>query len=294
MSGAPGSAEGRRELRFDTAPDLRRIYASALVAGRASSGPLPDVLAVRLEVRADADTVADYARVCGFPVRSTLPLTYPHVLAFPLQTAIMSQREFPLALMGSVHVENVITATRPIGLDEAFDLTVHAENLRPHRRGRQVDLVSEATVAGETVWRGVSTYLSRGEDHPDATTSEPPDLQPLQAVAAGPTWRFAEDVGRRYARVSGDWNPIHVHALTARPLGFPTAIAHGMYSYARVVAALGPRIPDAGVTSHVWFRKPLRLPSTVRLRSEFEANRALSLLSSAKADVQHAIIEHRW
>lgn len=294
MSGAPNAAEGRRELRFSSAPDLRRIYATALVAGRASSRPLPAVRAVRRDVRADVDTVVDYARVCGFPVGSALPLTYPHVLAFPLQMVLMSEREFPLALSGAVHVENVITSSRPIGVDQSFDLSVWAENVRPHRRGRQVDLVSEATVAGETVWRGVSTYLSKGDDHPDAEPSEPPSLEPVREVASGPTWRFDEGVGRRYARVSGDWNPIHLHALTARPLGFPTAIAHGMFSYARVVAALGPRIPEAGVTSRVWFRKPLRLPSTVRLRSSFAPTSVLSLLASAKGDVEHAIVEHSW
>ena len=89
----------------------------------------------------------------------------------------------------------------------------------------------------------------------------------LAAVTTGPTWKLGEGTGREYAAVSGDWNPIHVHALTARPLGFPTAIAHGMYSYARVLAALGPRLPEGGLTSRVWFRKPVRLPSTVRLRT---------------------------
>ena len=111
---------------------------------------------------------------------------------------------------------------------------------------------------------------------------------------AGPTWRLGEGTGRRYAGVSGDWNPIHLHALTARPLGFPTAIAHGMYTYARVVAALGPAIRGEGVTSHVWFRKPVRLPSTVRLRSAIGPNRTISLLSNAKGDIEHAVVEHTW
>ncbi|GAA6527888.1 MaoC/PaaZ C-terminal domain-containing protein [Intrasporangium sp. DVR] len=290
-----------REVRFDRAPDLRRIYASALVSGgRATSGPLPEVRAVRRGVRVDLDTLADYARVCGFPVGSALPLTYPHVLAFPLQMALMSERDFPLGLAGAVHLANVITSTRPIAVEESFDLTVRAENLRPHRRGRQVDLVSEVSVQGEVVWTGVSTYLSKESDTGTrdegaaGDASEPPSLDGLASVEAGPTWRLTEGVGRRYARVSGDWNPIHLHALTARPLGFSTAIAHGMYSYARVVAALGPRIPTAGVTSRVWFRKPLRLPSTVRLRTAFETNRALSLVHSANGDHVHLIVEHSW
>jgi acyl dehydratase len=283
-----------REITFETAPDLKRIYATALVTGRRTTGPLPDASAVRSGIRVDVDNLVDYARVCGFTVGAALPLTYPHLLAFPLQMALMSEREFPLALTGAVHLENVIEATRPIAPDETLAMTVRAANLRPHRRGQQVDLVSEASVDGDVVWREVSTYLSKGRQHPDSTPSEPPPLEALEPVAAGPTWRLGEGVGRRYAKVSGDWNPIHLHALTARPLGFPTAIAHGMYTYACIVAALGPALPESGVTSHVWFRKPVRLPSSVRLRSTIGRNRVLSLLSSAKGDVEHAVVEHSW
>jgi acyl dehydratase len=197
-------------------------------------------------------------------------------------------------LLGAVHIENRITVSRPIALDETLDVSVWAEALRPHRRGRQVDLVSEVSVAGRVVWHGVSTYLSRGSEHPEAPSSEPPALDSLAGVSTGPTWRLGEGTGRSYAAVSGDWNPIHVHALAARPLGFPTAIAHGMYSYARVLAALGPRLPESGLTSRVWFRKPVRLPSTVRVRTAFDPTRTLSVLEEAKGDVDHAIVENTW
>jgi acyl dehydratase len=154
--------------------------------------------------------------------------------------------------------------------------------------------VSEVGVRGEVVWRGVSTYLSRGEEHSDAQTSEPPALERLDSVTGGPVWRLGEGTGRDYAAVSGDWNPIHVHALTARPLGFPSAIAHGMYSYARTVASLGPRLPGAGLSSRVWFRKPVPLPSTVRLRTAFEGGCTLSLLEDARGGVEHAVVENTW
>jgi acyl dehydratase len=283
-----------REITFEAAPDLRRIYATALVTGRGTSGPLPDVRAVRRGIRVDVENLVDYARVCGFTVGATLPLSYPHMLAFPLQMALMSERDFPLGLTGALHLANVISAARPIAVEETVDLLVWAENLRPHRRGRQADLVSEASVDGEVVWRGVSTYLAKGTEHPEAAPSEPPSVAALQDVASGPTWRLGDDVGRKYARVSGDWNPIHLHPFTARPLGFPTAIAHGMYSYARVVAALGTALPDSGLTSRVWFRKPVRLPTRVRLRSDFGPNRVLSLLAGVKGNIEHAVVEHTW
>jgi acyl dehydratase len=283
-----------KEITLEGPPDLRRIYATAALRRSRSGDALPDVRVSRAGVRVDLDDLVAYSHVCRFPVDGTLPVTYPHLLAFPLQMTVMSDDRFPLPLMGAVHVENSIEVVRPVTTDEALDVSVRAERLRPHRRGRQVDLVSEVEVRGELVWRGVSTYLSRGQEHPDAPVSEPPALEALESVTAGPLWRLGEGTGREYAAVSGDWNPIHVHALTARPLGFPTAIAHGMYSYARALASLGPRLPDGGLSSRVWFRKPVRLPSTVRLRTAFGAGRTLSVLENAKGEVEHAVVENTW
>jgi len=283
-----------KEISLEAAPDLRRLYATAGLRRGNASDTLPDVRWSRAGIRVDVEDLVAYSRVCRFPVTGTLPPSYPHLVAFPLQMVVMSGDRFPLPLLGAVHVENRIESLRPVQLDEPLDVSVWAQDLRPHRRGRQVDLVSEVGVRGEVVWRGVSTYLSRGVEHPDAEPSEPPSTESLAAVAAGPTWRLGEGTGRAYAAVSGDWNPIHVHALTARPLGFPSAIAHGMYSYARVLASLGPRLPDAGLTSRVWFRKPVRLPSTVRLRTAFEPSRTLSVLEHAKGEIEHAVVENAW
>jgi len=283
-----------KDITLESAPDLRRIYATAALRRGNASDTLPDVRWSRAGVRVDVDDLVAYARVCRFPVSGTLPPTYPHLVAFPVQMVAMSSDRFPLPLLGTVHVENRIDVFRPVDVDEPLDVSVWAQDLRPHRRGRQVDLVSEVTVRGEAVWRGVSTYLSRGAEHPEAEPSEPPSTDSLAAVTAGPLWRLGEGTGRAYAAVSGDWNPIHVHALTARPFGFPSAIAHGMYSYARVLASLGPRLPEAGLTSHVWFRKPVRLPSSVRLRTAFEASRTLSVLKDAKGEIGHAVVENTW
>ena len=283
-----------KEITLDSAPDLKRVYAAAAFKRGNPSDTTPDVRVSLAGVRVDVDDLAAYARVCRFRVSSTLPPTDPHLLAFPLQMVVMSGDRFPLPLLGAVHVANDITVTRSLDVDERLDVSVWAEGLRPHRRGRQVDLVSEVSVRGEVAWRGVSTYLSRGPEHPDAPQNDPPSLESLAGVTTGPVWRLGEGAGRSYASVSGDWNPIHVHALTARPLGFPTAIAHGMYSYARVLASLGPRLPDSGLTSRVWFRKPVRLPSTVRLRTTFEPARTLSVLEEVTGDVEHAVVENSW
>lgn len=294
---AASGSEGSSPITVLTAaPDLRRLYATAAL--RRGSGDDLGGRVARYGVHADPARVAAYARLCGFPVGGPLPPTYPHLLGFPLQLHVMTRPGFPLPLLGAVHVENRVALHRRLLPDEPLDLTVWAEALRPHRRGRQVDLVTRATVAGETVWEGVSTYLARGEEHPDAPRSEPPAPDQPTGIRPGPRWRLAEGAGRAYAAVSGDWNPIHVHFLTARPLGFRSAIAHGMYSYARVLAALGSRLPHEGLTSHVWFRRPVPLPSTVTLDTTFDAtfdgHGSLSTLRAERGDTVHLVARTAW
>jgi len=281
-------------ITLDAAPDLRQIYVAAALKRRRPGETLPDVRVARAGVSVDVAGLAAYARVCRLPLRAALPPTYPHLLAFPLQMVVMAGDGFPLSLLGAVHVENRIEATRAVAVDEVLDIDVWAQDLRPHRRGTQVDLVSEVSTRGELVWRGVSTYLARGAEHPEAPRSETPSTAPLDTVTGGPQWRLPDDTGRVYAGVSGDWNPIHLHALTARPLGFPTAIAHGMYTYARSLGSLGPRLPEGGLTSRVWFRKPVPLPSTVRLRTAFSSGASLSVLEAVSGDAEHAVVDNTW
>ena len=145
-------------------------------------------------------------------------------------------------------------------------MTVRPENLRPHAKGRTVDFVTEVTADDELVWEGRSTYLRRGpaDDKGSTVAATPPTYEDVPT--SGLTWRLEGDLGRRYAAVSGDRNPIHLYALTAKALGFERQIAHGMWSAARCVAALENRLPDA-VTVEVAFKKPVFLPGTVAFGS---------------------------
>jgi acyl dehydratase len=251
---------------IDRPPRLGGLYVKAALGAVGRRGhELPGTELLRERVAVDRDHLAAYARVCGLPVADALPATYPHVLAFPLQVALMAQRSFPLALPGLVHVRNRITLHRVIDAAEPLTVRVHAEGLRAHPRGAQVDLVARVDAGGATGWEGRSTYLSRGATAPEGAPepAEPTGIEDGPPVA---TWRVDAGAGRRYARVSGDVNPIHLHPWTAKAFGFPRAIAHGMWTAARALAALQGRLPVA-FTYDVAFGRPLLLPSTVQLRT---------------------------
>jgi acyl dehydratase len=222
----------------------------AALPGR--GGVMPDDVLER-EVTVDPRALARYARVCGFTLRDELPATYPHVLAFPLHMELLARA--PFSAVGVVHIANRIVQHRPLRLGEPLTISARVTELRPHRRGRQFDFVSEARVADELVWEDVSTNLKRGDG--DESLPRDPEFDEPPVTAH---WRLPDDLGRRYAAVSGDHNPIHLHGLTAKAFGFPRAIVHGMWTKARCLAAL--RLPDAFEVS-VRFKKPILLPSTV-------------------------------
>jgi acyl dehydratase len=253
-----------REL--DSSPSLPPLYAKAtlgLIPGRKDEVPAH---ALRLSAAdVDARSVAEYARVCGFRVANTMPPTYPHVLAFPLALCLMTEREFPFALLGLVHIANRIEQRAPLPIDSSPALRVWAENLREHRRGQQLDVVSEASVDGEVAWLEHSTYLRTGEGSGGRAESGEEEDRFARAETAA-VWQVPGDIGRRYAAVSGDRNPIHLHALSARLFGFPGAIAHGMWTYARAIASLGGHLPARHTTTGE-FRAPLRIPGRARLLS---------------------------
>jgi len=230
------------------------------------------------------ERVSAYAGVCGFPVKDTAPVTFPHVLAFPLHMAVMTSPSFPFPAIGTVHLANAITQHRPVRVGETLLLEVHTSEVRPHPKGRAIDFLATATVGEETVWESTSTYLRRGRDTPDAVAADDPsDLVPGRV-----TWRLDGAVGRRYAAVSGDHNPIHLYPLTARALGFKRQIAHGMWSLASCMAALENRLPDA-VTIEAAFKKPIFLPGSVAFGQDPVDDGIAFALTSPKSGAPHVV-----
>ncbi len=284
---------GTRKL--DGPPGLPLLYGRAALGALPGAGLIPFVggsgsklpdLALGLDaVEVDRERLAEYCRVCGFTLRDALPATYPHVLTFPLQMRLMADGDFPFPLLGLVHLDNSITQHRPIGAGEALDLVVRAEDLRPHPKGRAFSLIAEARAGGELVWEERGTILRRGRGDPDGSWGEQPEALRPDAPAVT-EWKLAGDLGRRYGAASGDRNPIHMHQLSAKAFGFPRAIAHGMWTKARCIAALEGKEPDA-FTVVTSFQKPVLLPGKVRFAVDDSGGRIAFAVRDASSDAEH-------
>jgi acyl dehydratase len=224
---------------------------------------LPDRTLTVDELVIDPANVAAYANVTGLRFGDKVPLTYPFALTFPTVMSLVTGFDFPFAAMGSVHIENHITQYRPILVTDTVSVRVHAENLREHRRGLLVDIVTDVNVGNETAWHQVTTFLHQQKtslsDEPKPPQQKQPKPGPPNAVL-----RITPGQIRHYASVGGDHNPIHTNPIAAKLFGFPTVIAHGMFTAAAILANIEGQLPDA-VKYSVRFAKPVVLPARAGL-----------------------------
>ncbi|UKA69227.1 MaoC family dehydratase [Arthrobacter sp. FW306-06-A] len=260
-------------------PSLSKLYvnAAAMAArrrllGNHDTSVLPAESHEVRGVAVNVENLTAYQHLIGETASDVLPAGFIHAIAFPLAMSVMNRDDFPLPLLGMIHLRNSVEQRSPLVFTDLLDMTAKVENLRGHRAGTQVDVVAEVRPAGsgEVHWRGVSTYLAKGVFLPGI---DKPTAIPAKAdfTAPDPTalWQLGVDAGRAYAAVSGDFNPIHLSVLSAKALGLRRSIAHGMYLASRALADVGPARGD----SFIWdvdFEAPVFLPSRVALEIETE------------------------
>lgn len=276
-------------------PALWSLYGKALFA-RSQDSDSPEIPALKAEllgVTTDPARLKRYRQVCGFEAGINLPMTWPHILAFPLHLRLLTDPAFPLPLLGLVHLRNRITQHRPLRQGECFDLHCHLGNQQSTDRGLEFDLITQAFSSGRLVWEEYSTTLHR---QPRKKSSGKKSQDSLPAYPHTQILKASADTGRRYGRVSGDLNPIHIHALTAKAFGFPRAIAHGMWSKAQTLAILEQQSGwrDEGVTAEVAFKKPLFLPGQARLNWNNKASHWPFQLLTADGSAPHLTGAIRW
>jgi hypothetical protein len=249
-------------LDLHTLPALPGLFARAALRRGVKGKTLPD-RGLRCEVQVDPRHLARYRQVCGFRDDGRLPATYPHILAFPLQMKLLTDPTFPFPLLGLVHLENRIRVLRTLGGLGPFRISVRVDNLQPHDKGALFSLITRLEDQLGLLWEGDSRILCRAVRLP-GDLAERVEEAPLPLLPVD-QWPAPANIGRMYARVAGDYNPIHLSALSAKMFGFPRAIAHGLWNKARSLAALAGHLPDAGYDVEVRFQKPVLLPASVSL-----------------------------
>jgi acyl dehydratase len=256
------------------------------VRHRGQRGAALPAWGLRGQVSVDDAHLARYRRVCAAAAVAAadahaLPPLYPQVLAYPLQLALVTDPAFPFAAMGLVHLENRIRLLQTRPTRGPLDVRVWSTALAPHDKGSTFDIELRVADDHGPLWEGRARALSRHAPGRStsvaarpiaASSAAAPATSPATSPAASApamtpvaSWAAPADIGRRYARASGDWNPIHLSPLTARLFGFPRAIAHGLWHKARALAALAAHLPAAAVEIDVRFQRPVLLPAELHL-----------------------------
>ncbi|OHC67205.1 MAG: acyl dehydratase, partial [Pseudomonadales bacterium RIFCSPLOWO2_02_FULL_63_210] len=248
-------------LDLPTPPALPGLYLRAALRRAVTGRTLPN-RGLRCQVEVNPEHLARYRQICGFRDDGRLPATYPHVLAFALQLKLLTEQGFPFPLLGLVHLENRIRVMRPLRGLGPFVVSVEVNNLAAHEKGAVFSLITRLQDPLGPLWEGDSRILCRDLtlEGPVIERSEEAALQLFEVDS----WLAPANIGRAYARVAGDYNPIHLSATSARLFGFPHAIAHGLWNKARSLAALSQHLPAAGYAMDVRFQKPVLLPATLR------------------------------
>ena len=277
------AVSGSAPIVLNSLPNMPIILAKAAIkSGSFKVGDsLPAISAEWQNMSIDTQHLAQYNRICGF-AEHKMPATYLWTRAFPLIMRILVSKQFPLPAMGQVHLSNQISVHKTFDISKKITITAAVAHSKLSSKGLEWTMQLTADVEGISVWSSQSTFLHRCK-----TGIERNSKTIEKAEGESQQWSLAKDLGRRYAAISGDYNPIHLGALSAKLFGFKQAIAHGMWSKARCLAALDAVIPVSGYQVSVNFLKPVYLPSTVNFYTNPEDGRHIFCLYDSSGEHRH-------
>jgi len=236
-----------------TQPSGLKKHAARGGRGVCRSWPRGDQLPTRTvtvdELPIDRANVAEYAAVTGTALRQRGAADLSVRVDVPdADVAGDRIRLFLSPQWGSVHIENQITQYRPTKVTDTVNIAVHAEKTCAN------------TV--RAFWSTLGDRCQRRQRRGVASGPRPSCISSAPACPASPSRRRkktaqaacaqcdpADKPGARFVATPpsvATTTPIHTNSVGAKLFGFPTVIAHGMFSAAAAVLAnLEAAIPDA-------------------------------------------------
>jgi hypothetical protein len=237
--------------------------------GGATLTDFPRLRAAARDVEIDGSRIARFREVCGLPGDDAIaPPPYAEILFLDLLATIVTSKPFPVSPMGLIHIEQRITQHGLLKAGERADLDCRLAALRDTGKGIEADCTMEVRVGDELRWEGLATFLSRdmkaqgkGKTKDKRPPADAPSVEPVDVTVP-------DDTGRRYAKVSKDFNPHHLYPITAKLFGYKRPIAHGMWTLARAMGELDESWLSACPMSAVArFKTPILMPATVHILS---------------------------
>ena len=250
---------------FKEKPSLGPAYFRAFTPGRSKFSGLENIPRLEskwMQASESAENIQAYRELCGIGNDGNLPVLYPHVLTSSMHIHLITDKRFPASALGAVHSRMHIVQYEPIPDSQKVDLHCRISNARTLKAGLETDIVTTVTADDKRLWQSVATYIFRGrkfgkpgEQHPWAT------FDPLGEASIEAQWHVPADMGKRYAKITGDYNPIHVSRFMAKMFGFKRDIVHGMWCLCRCLAHIQDFSYEQPVRLDAAFKGPIFMDS---------------------------------
>jgi acyl dehydratase len=248
------------------------------------------------EIRLSKAHLSRYKVICGVPPQHAVPPAYLHVVAMPMHMQLFVVKNFPVKVLGLIHLRNTIRVLGNVDVQQPLRLRISFDTMRLTDYGQEYDFATRYEQAGGPVWEEVSTMFARGNTAPKEGAKRPSierSTHPQTGVFTE-TLEIAENTGWRYARISGDFNPIHLTARTAKMFGFKQAVAHGMWSLGRCLGSAAAHLPTGNMQIDTQFKLPVYLPSQALARTWPVADRGVDIaMCTPRGDRLHLAMQVR-
>ena len=254
------------QLNFSEPPSIGKSMMKALFLprkGYKQGAVWPQIKGQLGPLAIDQQKYKKYCEVCQIPASDDLPLLYPHVLSSSLHMQILTDKAFPLKLLGAVHLRNKIIVHQNITVNDQLLFKVELKDKLILKGGIEFSFSTQAYSNDKLVWESLTTYYKRGKFGTIDAETSPVNMVTLENTEKVTSWYLNKNLGKAYAKVCNDYNPIHVSKTLAKLFGFKRDVAHGMGVLTTALDRVKTSQIQYPFKNEVIFKGPLFLESEV-------------------------------
>jgi hypothetical protein len=253
---------------YARAPATTAFMARAILSPRRPGlrGGLPALAATWRGHRVQGAPLRDFLALAGLEGHALWPLLYPQAAGFRLLMSLVTDYAYPFPIFGALQVRNRLLLHQPFARDDALDLEARVAQARALQKGTEIDVACAARRRGALVWESVTTFYYRGRHGAPQPTS-PLAAAPSVDGAEAAQWVPESGSRLRFARLTGDYNGIHLSDWYARRFGFRAAFHHPQRMLGQCLARLPRREGALPQRLDAWLKGPVYYGVRVALRA---------------------------
>lgn len=242
-----------------------------------SKDQLPKLQSEEFELIPKVDELNTFNNLVHWKNAKHLAPTWLQMVSLPAYLNLITDPRFPFGPLGLVHVSNEITLYQPLPAGATYQMLAKITEYQSHPKGMLIMATVTGKLDNQKVYESKSSFLAIISDASERKKRKSTSFEFAVEHESIQSWSLDSSIGRRYAKISGDYNLIHLNPITARLFGFKRHIAHGMYLNARALSVIcaddSAGLDKSHVTNSVTgpikmsmeFKKPVFLPAKVDL-----------------------------